>query len=75
MVRALSTPGVCSSTDRIAVVCASISAVGADRRMVEDCANAEDQRSASRPEASDSASANTARKAIAAEVNTVSRAD
>ena len=43
--------------------------------MVEDCASAEDQRSASRPEASDSASAKTARKAIAAEVNTVSRAD
>jgi hypothetical protein len=43
--------------------------------MVEDCASAEDQRSASRPEASDSASAKTARNAIAAEVNTVSRAD
>ena len=72
MIREVPTPGVVRNTSCAARVCASNSASGAEMRTVEVCANSLAQRSAKRPVASDSASANTARNAIAPAVKVVS---
>ena len=67
-------PGVVRNTSSTAAVCVANWSAGAEIRTVAVLASAPAQRSASRPEASESAIANTARKVIAAAVNPVSHA-